>query len=737
MTDSTKTLAYLQSRYGNELLDPEKCNSIYDSLLKKRETILEKLNVENEEFPVGKVVCYTEETRKTFEEIYERSKELIKAIEEELDCVDEVRKQFQSHFNELNGLQSLKQYILVMQKLEYLNVQLEHEYKHKDFEKCVTIFANLSEICWNLTSLKTSHLYRLLIDMLNYWYDILRNKLSEHFEDALKTLKWPFVNANLSLETPSQNTIEKLKLLTEYLFQIELPNENDVTVLLTPLIDISHLSVPIRLLIKPLRKRFIYHFYSSQQTNRNDKPEWYFTQILTWIRDHGEFIQKNIQPVVDKLGYYHIDAEGEFTVGLVQLAVEKLHAELPKAQYDDFTFSHTVDEALSFDKELRDSYNYPITQTGVLGVLTQAQVFIKWMTMEKKFATEKMDNILSFTTSEPFAPLTSNTEELKVTVCADAFMTLLKRITDRYESLPQPGHRLQFLQLQLELLDDFRVRLIQIANAEEGNVIESRVPMIANTLFYMENVLIDWGSMLFYLNLFYHKMQLENTPLLIETSNQTVGYEAESVFAETLSLYGHMRQDLLSTLSEHVLTEVKNKSDNYRRDSWSKMKFKNDFKTLSLTPSACPMFEVLAKRLHKLQKTLATKLFSLVWKSIAQQLDTFLFEDLILENRFSESGALQIKYDVQRNLFALFSEFTERPASHFTQLTESINLLNLSKGSAILLRETLLQLEGATGVEDTRGKMLEDVGVVNFTPKMAVTILNHRTDITVDRLVFD
>lgn len=70
--------------------------------------------------------------------------------------------------------------------------------------------------------------------------------------------------------------------------------------------------------------------------------------------------------------------------GLVQLAVEKLFKDLQTLQYDDFTFSHCIDEALGFDKELKESYDYPDTQPGVLVVLTQAQVFMKWLSMEKK-----------------------------------------------------------------------------------------------------------------------------------------------------------------------------------------------------------------------------------------------------------------------------------------------------------------------------------------------------------------
>lgn len=107
-----------------------------------------------------------------------------------------------------------------------------------------------------------------------------------------------------------------------------------------------------------------------------------------------------------------------------------------------------------------------------------------------------MDTMLSDDAIDAFEPLAYDIEDLKITQCADSFITLLQTITERYELLPQPGHRLQFLDLQLELLDDFRIRLLQLVNAEHENIIESKVPAIANTVFYIENVLVDWGAML-------------------------------------------------------------------------------------------------------------------------------------------------------------------------------------------------------------------------------------------------
>lgn len=73
---------------------------------------------------------------------------------------------------------------------------------------------------------------------------------------------------------------------------------------------------------------------------------------------------------------------------LVQLAVEKLHSELPIVQYDDTLFAHLVDEALGFERELRETLLYPQTQPATVFVLTQAHIFVKWINMEKKCECE-------------------------------------------------------------------------------------------------------------------------------------------------------------------------------------------------------------------------------------------------------------------------------------------------------------------------------------------------------------
>jgi hypothetical protein len=39
------------------------------------------------------------------------------------------------------------------------------------------------------------------------------------------------------------------------------------------------------------------------------QPEWFFTQVLNWIKSHGDFIQHTVQPIFDKAGLGFVDAK--------------------------------------------------------------------------------------------------------------------------------------------------------------------------------------------------------------------------------------------------------------------------------------------------------------------------------------------------------------------------------------------------------------------------------------------
>jgi hypothetical protein len=100
---------------------------------------------------------------------------------------------------------------------------------------------------------------------------------------------------------PTKDSLNKLSILAEYLFLVQLPGyERFMYVKLTPSIILPPISKPIELLVTPFKQRFEYHFMGNRQTNRLDKPEWYFTQILNWAKDNHLFVGEIFQSAANR-----------------------------------------------------------------------------------------------------------------------------------------------------------------------------------------------------------------------------------------------------------------------------------------------------------------------------------------------------------------------------------------------------------------------------------------------------
>lgn len=113
------------------------------------------------------------------------------------------------------------------------------------------------------------------------------------------------------------------------------------------------------------------------------QPEWYLTTVLKWIEDHSNFLSRKIQPLLDEAGLQYLDAVVEFSRGLMMLVMEKFMTDLPDALYDEHTFSHLIDETLTFEKDLHTLYAYPASTPSCLHILTQEKPFTKWIILEK------------------------------------------------------------------------------------------------------------------------------------------------------------------------------------------------------------------------------------------------------------------------------------------------------------------------------------------------------------------
>ncbi|KAM9824410.1 RAD50-interacting protein 1 [Neosynchiropus ocellatus] len=487
-------------------------------------------------------------------------------------------------------------------------------------------------------------------------------------------------------------------------------------------------------MLVPLSRRFRYHFYGNRQTNSLSKPEWYLTQVLKWIGTSSTFLLEKIQPILDRAGA-KVNARVELCRGLLSLVQEKVASDASKLLYDDTLFCHLVEEVLQFEKDLRSNHAYPQSQEGLLHLLLEEAVLQKWLTVEKKMAVEKVDAMLAAEGAWncQYKDM-KDMDELKAPDCAETFMTLLQVITDRYRPLPCPTAQLKFLELQRELVDDFRIRLTQVMKEESRSPLGPRYCAILNAVNYISTILTDWGDNVFFLQLQQAAVSSGDEAVLRDLGVMELGRLASlegSLFEGLLALLDRLRGDMMGRLLDGIMRQITEKAKPYCRDRWFSLPSQQELSTISLSSSACPMLLSIRDSLLNLHQTLSLSLFQMAWQGLAERLDSFLYQEVILSNHFSEGGAAQLQFDMTRNLFSLFGHYCKRPENFFKHVKEACIILCLNVGSAILLRNLIKEAQGdsrdGTVRDDPPPKSaLNELGVYYLAPSDVLILLNLR-----------
>ncbi|KNC26286.1 RINT1-like protein [Lucilia cuprina] len=713
-----RVLARVNQEIGSDFKKLHRASVLVEDYKQRLEKLKDKLNYASEE------------NVSSFKSAIETKEQACDSIDFQMTKLQQFGKKLAARIKESNNafkgvkpdleqvrkLQQLVQYLRIVQDIQEISHSLTQSLNGKDEAKLINLYLNLYEesdyehsVIGRLSSVEAPFLKSFAIRTAIYWHGLLKERFTKEFENVLKSMKWGQKEQDPLNYKPSMDNINKAQLLAEYLFLLKSPaEETEPLEMITSSIICQPMSTVTKYLLAPYRQRFMYHFTGVKQTNRLDKPEWFYTQILNWGKETHLFVGKTFQPAAVKAGKVDFNIRLEFMRGLVQLTIEKLALDIEEISRDENLFAHLLDETLAFEAELRENFGYPASFASAICVVTQPVYLLKWISLEERFCSEKMDMILQ--AENPWQLIDPNIydDELKIPKCADQFIRLLEAIKDRYYSLIQPGHQLQFLTLQMELIDNFRRRLVQLHSS--GSV-ESIT--ILNAINYIKMVLSEWGENVHYLHL----------------HAALVGPNAEeisSVFEHPVEELEHWTQQLLKNLATKAVNEIKAKSMPYRHDCWPSMPEQNSKEPFILSPSAGEMFQVMVTVLHNLERELSANLFNLTLRLIAQQIDDYMLDSMIMNTKFSPAGAAQFNYDMTRNLFALFGQYCRRPDLLFKKIHDANKLLNAARGTALLLHENLQATNNS--LED-KMKALKEVGIVNFKPKTCIEVLERRTDI--------
>ncbi|CAG8436951.1 13894_t:CDS:10 [Rhizophagus irregularis] len=367
---------------------------------------------------------------------------------------------------QVDSLERSKQYLKVLVVADELSTNAK-QLIEKSPQKSLVPYTQLAHLARNIKS-NSKEAGHATLDAFN-WPTPIKVPYPPNTTDKFSAFRKAFTEL-LLLQRPAD--------VEEVSKPLESKNSKEDNVLLPPLL-------PMQIMVEPLIVRFRYHFDSKRPTNRIDKPEWYFSHVITTIREHSPFLTGAVQAIVDDAGFEKYHAKNEFIRCLLVAVTRKLNNSVPTLLNSPQIFSHTVFETLQFDQTLRELHMYtPPGQDewgGCVEVFTGKKEWFKaWLKVEKTFAEARYNEIMHSEDVWEMVDEEFPDDEYKPTKSAAKLINLLELVTSRYKLLPLFHNRIRFLiAIQAELLVAYSKR-IDSAVDSFGNLSYSIVRAVPN-----------------------------------------------------------------------------------------------------------------------------------------------------------------------------------------------------------------------------------------------------------------
>ena len=139
--------------------------------------------------------------------------------------------------------------------------------------------------------------------LVSAWRGLLLRRLTAQLEAALAELRYPFISTNTSVHAapPGPEAQLHLEAALGRLAALAGCGEEPAPQRPAVLAAFPPASLPVRLLLRPLVRRFVFHFHGQKRTNDPARPEWYMGQVLQWIADHEQFLETSVEPTLAKV----------------------------------------------------------------------------------------------------------------------------------------------------------------------------------------------------------------------------------------------------------------------------------------------------------------------------------------------------------------------------------------------------------------------------------------------------
>ncbi len=380
------------------------------------------------------------------------------------------------------------------------------------------------------------------------------------------------------------------------------------------------------------------------------------------------------------------------------------------------------------------------SKTVVLTHVARTKSLRRWLTLERKYAFEKMDALLL--EEDGWLSSAASPDLLR---CADAFVTLLQSLVARFKPVREAHIKLRFVSLLFDLLEDFRMRLVKVMRGEQekgggeggrrrgGGVVNSEVFALAlNSAMHLADTLESWQEMPLFLHLTHLRRQAASAVAADSLTGSPSSSSSGLLFAPIVDSFNFVVKDSTDYAAELILYEVKAQSLRYRRSvSWSEPCEEEALRPQD-EPSleALGMFQSLSANLTSFCQRLRPSLIAQVTQRVSWLLSEFLLEEVVLVHDFSPAGARRLSRDVKAGIEPILAQVGSATSVSATslkasRLSEATSLLCSPAGNAMLLLEAL---EEEVAIDQAKD-ILREHGISRLSGTMAKAVLMRRTDV--------
>jgi len=234
-----------------------------------------------------------------------------------------------------------------------------------------------------------------------------------------------------------------------------------------------------------------------------------------------------------------------------------------------------------------------------------------------------------------------------------------------------------------------------------------------------------------------------------DRTSSAVGTEEDSgaLFDETIAAYSARRKRAEEFLSEALVDSHRKIFRAYlSRPQWTTIADDTDSYQLAITPEleeplrvsldhgremgqAADCDQVLKRDFDFLCRALGTAAFRRVWRVALEKLNALLWNDVLMSNKFTTSGASQFIQDV-RAITALIERYIPDGSSSLGSLCEALQLLNLPIEAKEENMTSLREVADLVFTDNAEAKsVLDRLEIDMLTPANARQILQHRVEI--------